>query len=250
MLDHPLDLSGTSAVEPGPWHYGADYVTVYFTGDKSKLERLVPAPFAPADGTCMAYVCEIISVSEDRPHMVSEEPERTIYREAAVGVKCLHGSAPGIYFPVMWVDTEWSLLRGLINGYSKRLADSIAMTKLHSLNPRLKPISEGTSFTGYCVKGNERTLQIRVEVERKGEVTDLISFGATFGIRKYPRTDSSQSKVAEAVEILKSNARFSDVWVGKGSVDLSLNVGEPEVIRGVTYKSGFTISGSKVLERL
>jgi hypothetical protein len=247
---HTLDLGDGSAVEPSPWHYGADYVTVYFKGEKSRLKNLVPAPFILDDGTCMAYVCEIISVSGQRPQMVSEMPERTIYMEAALGIKCLHGTSQGMYFPVMWVDSEWSLLRGLVNGYPKRLADSIVMTKLHPLNPGLKLTSKGATFAGYCVKGSETTLRIGVEVEKRGGPADLISFGSTFGMRKYPRTNPSQTNVAEAVEILRSNYRVSDVWVGTGSVALSLDVGEPEMIRGLVYRSGFTISGSRVLERL
>ncbi|HUI86064.1 MAG TPA: acetoacetate decarboxylase family protein [Nitrososphaerales archaeon] len=250
MSDHTLDLSERSAVEPGPWHYGADYVTVYFKGERSKLEKLVPAPFMLADGTCMAYVCEIVSVSDERPQLASEYPERTLYREAAVGVKCTHRDSPGIYFPVMWVDTEWSLLRGLSNGYSKRLADRIVMTRLHPLNPAQKPVSGGTVFTGFCVKGDQRTLRVKVTVERQGGVSDLVSFGKTYGIRKYPATDSSQSRVAEAVDIPKSNSRSSDIWVGSGVVETTLDVGSTEVTRGAVYRSGFTIGGSKVLARL
>lgn len=250
MSSHPLDLAESSAVEPGPWHYGADYAAVYFVGDRSRLKDLIPRPFTLADGTCMAYVCEIISVSGSRPQVVSEDPDRTIYREAALGIGCAHGVSQGIYFPVMWVDTEWSLLRGLVNGYSKRLADRIVLTKLHPLNPGLKPVSEGASLSGYCVKGSERVLRVRVDIERRGDASDLVSFGPTFGIRKYPTTDPTQSGVAEAVEILKSNSRFSDVWVGNGSAELSLDLGELKPYRGVVYRSGFTISGSKVLERL
>lgn len=250
VSDHPLDLSDGSAVEPGPWHYGADYITVYFRGEVSKLEKLLPALFPVADGTCMAYVCEIVSVSEGGSRIASEEPERTFYREAALGIRCFHQNDQGIYFPVMWVDTEWSLLRGLVNGYSKRLADKIVMTKVHPLNPGQKPLSKGTAMTGYCVKGGQRTLLVRANLERAGEPTDLVPFGRTYGMRKYPTTDSSQSKVAEAVEILKSNTKFSDVWIGSGSVETSLEVGKAEIIRAATYKSGFTISGSRVLERL
>lgn len=250
MSNHPLDLSESSAVEPGPWHYGADYAAVYFTADTSKLKELVPRPFAPVDGTCMAYVCEIISVSSSRPEIASDDPDRAIYKEAALGIRCSYGATRGIYFPVMWVDTEWSLLRGLVNGYSKRLADRIVLTKLHPLNPGLKPVSEGTSFSGYCVKGSEIVLRVRVDIEKRGDAVDLVAFGPTFGIRKYPTTDSTQSGVAEAVEILKSNSRFSDVWVGSGSAVLSFDLGELRPYRGAVYRSGFTISGSKVLERL
>ena len=250
MSHHPLDLSDESAVEPGPWHYGADYVTVYFKGEAPKLSGLVPAPFRVADGTCMAYVCEIISVSEGGAAMVADEPERTVYREAALGVKCLFGDLSGIYFPVMWVDTEWSLLRGLVNGYSKRLADKIVMTKLHPLNPGLEPLGAGASVTGYCVKGAERTLRVHVKIEKPGGAPDLVSFGRTFGLRRYPTTDSSQSGVAEAVEIQKSGTKFSEVWTGAGAVEAAMDVGRTEAIRGAVYKSGFTISGSRVLQRL
>ncbi|MDG6965934.1 MAG: hypothetical protein JRM75_04640, partial [Nitrososphaerota archaeon] len=41
MLDHPLVPGPTSAVEVGPWHYGADYIAVYFRGERAALAGLV-----------------------------------------------------------------------------------------------------------------------------------------------------------------------------------------------------------------
>jgi len=248
MLDHPLVPGGSSAIEKGPWHYGANYVAVYFDGERIKLSDLVPKPFEIGDGRCMAYVCEIVSVSDSGAEMVASEPDRTIYQEAAVGVKCSYRGKPGVYFPIMWVNSEWSLLRGLLNGYQKRLADKIAMTKLHPLNPGLKPIAPGTQMGGFCVKGSERTLSLRVIVRKEGAPADLPSFGVTYGRRVFPRTDESQDVVQEAVEILKSNSRTSDVWLGDGSLETTLSVGEPRAVLGAVYKSGFTISGSKVLD--
>ncbi len=250
MLDHPLVPGQTSAIEKGPWHYGADYVAVYFKGDPSKLSDLVPRPFKVGDGKCVAYVCEIISVSDSGAGMVATQPDRTVYQEAAVGVRCSFGDKNGLYFPVMWVSTEWALLRGLLNGYQKRLADKIALTKLHELNPGLRPLGRGTTESGYCVKGGERSLSVRVEVEREGTPQDLPSLGSTFGMRRFPQTDGSQGSVYEAVEILKSNSRVGSVWLGGGLFETTLEVGEPKVTLGAVYKSGFTISGSKVLARL
>jgi len=249
MLDHPLVPGDTSAVEKGPWHYGADYVTVYFEADVSKLSRLVPRPFEVETRSCMAYVCEIVSVSDSAAEMVSTSPERTLYYEAAVGVNCRFRDKIGIFFPVMWVTTEWSLLRGLINGYQKRLADRISLTKLHPLNPGLGSITAGTKFAGFCVKGIETTLSVKVEVQKRGVPSDLPTFGSTFGLRRFPRTDASQESVDEPVEILKSNSRVSDVWIGKGTVQTSLDIGSPVSLSGAIYKSGFTISGSRVLGR-
>ncbi len=249
MIDHPLSPGDTSAIEKGPWHYGADYVTIYFRGETAKLADLVPSPFEVGDGQCMAYVCEIISVSNSGADLVASEPDRTVYQEAAVGVKCSFKGKAGVYFPVMWVTSEWSLLRGLVNGYQKRLADRIALTKLHPLNPGLKPPAPGVKFAGFCVKGGQRTLSVNVSIERQGEPSDLPGFGATYGMRVFPQTDRGQASVKEAVEVSKSNSRVSDVWLGQGSLETTLDVGRPTQLSGAVYRSGFTISGSKVLGR-
>ena len=247
MLDHPMVPGHSSAIEKGPWHYGADYIAVYFDADPSKLRELVPRPFEVGDGTCIAYVCEIVSVGESNPDLVSSRPDRTTYQEAAIGVKCTFGGKPGVFYPVMWVTTEWSLLRGILNGYQKRLADGIYMTKLHPLNPALKPVASGAKFGGFCVKGPETTLSLEVTVEKAGSPSDLPAFGAVFGARRLPRTDPSQQAVDEPVEVLKSNSRVSDVWLGSGSVKTTLSVGIIHPVSAAVYKSGFTISGSKAL---
>jgi hypothetical protein len=248
VLDHPLSPGSSSAIEKGPWHYGADYVAVYFRADQSALARLLPEPFAVDGGLCIAYVCEIVSVGDSSPEMASTRPDRTIYHEAAIGVKCTAGGRGGVFYPVMWVTTEWSLLRGILNGYQKRLADRISMTRLHPLNPGLKPIGPGSELGGFCVKGPETTLELKVRIEKQGSGGDLPSFGATFGMRRFPRTDPTQGAVDEAVEILKSNSRVSDVWLGSGEVTTVLGVGKSEPILGACYRSGFTISGSKALK--
>ena len=249
LLGHPMDPGPTSAIEKGPWHYGADYVASYFEGDPSKLRDLLPVDFEVDDGRCMAYVCEIVSIPEGDPEAVATHPDRTLYHEAALGIGCRFGAVRGIFFPVMWVTTEWSLLRGLLNGYQKRLADKIYMTKLHPLNPGLKPLGPGTKLSGFCIKGLETTLSLEVTIENKGTSGDLPSFGRTFGLRMFPRTAAAQSEVREPVEILKSNAGFSDVWLGTASLETTLDVGTPKHLKGSFYRGGFTISGSKPLRR-
>jgi acetoacetate decarboxylase len=249
MPDHPLSPGDSSGVERGPWHYGADYVSVHFQGDPKRLQHLLPSPFTVSGGQGVAYVCEIVSVNDADPEMVAREPDRTTYQEAAVGLKCRLGDKTGVFYPVMWVSTEWALLRGLINGYQKRLADKISMTRIHPLNPKLMPIGEGSEMGGFCVKGSKTTLRVEVRLERRGEPADLPSFGVTFGRRFFPRTDASQGFISEAVEILKSNSRTTDVWLGKGTFESSLDLGRPKVLLGTSYRAGFTISGSRVLSR-
>jgi hypothetical protein len=49
------------------------------------------------------------------------------------------------------------------------------------------------------------------------------------------------------VQILKSNSRVSDVWLGTGTFRSVLDLGALRPVSGAVYRSGFTISGSKVL---
>lgn len=234
-------------MERGPWHYGADYIAVYFEADPDSLRGLLPSQFDPEPGPSIAYICEIVSVGEAGAGMVATRPDRTTYHEAAVGIRCSFREKKGVFYPIMWVTTEWSLLRGILNGYQKRLADRIAMTKLHPLNPGLGPVAVGTELGGFCVKGPETTLSLRVRVGRVGSPNDLQTFGSTFGMRRFPGTDPSQSSLEEPVEISKSGTVVSDVWVGSGSVATSLDIGGLRPVSGAIYRSGFTISGSVAL---
>ncbi|MDG6901291.1 MAG: hypothetical protein JRM80_04955 [Nitrososphaerota archaeon] len=55
--------------------------------------------------------------------------------------------------------------------------------------------------------------------------------------------------MAEAVEVMKSNAKVADVWLGEASLDSRLDLGKTKVKGGAVYKSGFTMSGSRVLAK-
>ncbi len=237
-----------SIVDRGPWHYGVDYLAVYFKSNPKVLQRLLPNFFKVGDGVCVAYVSEFVSVSESNLHAPFSEPEKTLYKEAAIGVGCTWKGRRGVYFPIMWVDQVWSLARGWLNGYAKRLAERIVMTKLHPLNPRLKPLSRGTNLAGYCVNDGIKVLQVKVRVDGKGDAHDLVKFGATFGVRRFPRTHNSQLGAEEPVEVIRYNSSNSDIWVGKGEFEAAGLEASSVTLKGLHYKSGFSIGGAKVLK--
>ncbi|MDA4129027.1 MAG: acetoacetate decarboxylase family protein [Thaumarchaeota archaeon] len=246
---HPLEPAPGGLVEPGPWHYGADYIGVYFKAERETLQALLPKGLQVGDGTCLAYVCEIISYSENGSHDANQDPERTQYGEAAYGIGCSFKGNPGIYFPLMWVDKVWSLARGWFNGYAKRYAEKVIMTKFHPLNPYMVSAREDSELSGYASSGGEKVFSLRVKLLKRGEKADLVNFGATYGLRRFPRTSEGQVQVNELVEVQKYNARTSDVWSGEGKVWFSgiEEMGELNMVRGVMYRSGFSISGAKVL---
>jgi hypothetical protein len=234
---HPLEPLPGGLVEPGPWHYRADYLSVYFRADKGRLQQVLPRGLAVGDGTCLAYVCKIRSSSEGGLPQNQSDPGLTVYGEAAYGVGCSFEGKTGIFFPVMWVDKAWSLARGWLNGYSKNYADVIQMS------------GEGNSWSGNATSGGTTVLSIETVTENRGDKSDLLNFGATFGRRRFPKTDESQSEVDELVEIVKASGGISDVRTGSGRLQLDPRegLGDLEVVCGLAYKSEFTISGAKVL---
>ncbi len=246
-----------SIVDEGPFHWGIDYITVYFKGDTASLQHLLPEGLKIADGSGIAYVGEFISVSEKNPESVHIDPAQTVYHEAALGVACNFQGKPGLYFVYMWVDKDWSLIRGWLNGYPKKLADEIAMTKLHPLNPLTGGIRAGSRLTGYATRHGHRIFTVKVKINRQGSADDTIRFGSTYGLRLFPATDPSQTPVRELVEVTKTSPQVDNVWIGDGDLNLGTPPGEElellqpyEIKYGCVYRTGFTISGAKVLKKL
>lgn len=249
--------SGRAAlVDEGPFHWGIDYVTVYFEGEQDSLQKLLPEGLKIADGTGIAYIGEFLSVSEKCPESVYTDPTQTLYHEAAIGLACSHEGRPGLCFVFMWVDKDWSLIRGWLNGYPKKIADEIVMTKLHPLNPLTGGIKVGSRLSGYAVRHGSQVFSVGVRVDRKGSAEDVVRFGATYGMRLFPSTDPTQTAVQELVEVSRSNLRVDNVWVGEGQLNLGSAPGEElELLQplrvkfGCVYQTGFTISGAKVLSK-
>ena len=246
-----------SVVEEGPWHYGIDYITVYFRADADLLQRLLPEKLRVVDGTAVAYVSEFVSVSERNPEAYFTDPAQTIYREAGIGVMCRYGEKTGVFYPFMWVDRDWAMIRGWLNGYPKKIADEILMTRFHKHNKLVGFPRPGVKMLGYCVRHGFRVLTVEVELEREGSGEDLIRFGSTFGLRHFPTTGENQTGIKELVEVVKTNTQASEIWVGKGRLTLGNSPAEEmdyvkptEIIKGLHYKAGFIIEGAKVLEKL
>jgi acetoacetate decarboxylase len=257
VYPHSLALGHrASLIQEAKWHYGADYIAAYYRVDGREAARLLPPPLK-AEGLAVAYVTEIVSLSEADPEAFYENPAQTAYREAAIGLACSFEGRPGIYFPCMWVDRDWSMARGLLNGYPKKIADDISMSRPHPLNGLIGGLRPGLRLGGYCVRQGRRLLSLRVSLERKGGEADVKRFGSVYGLRLFPRTHESQAEVRELVEVLRESRGLGEVWVGRAELEVGEARNEElgplrplEVLYGLWYSAGFTIWGAKVLKRL
>ncbi len=246
-----------SVVEEGPWSYGADYIAVYFRAEKEGLAKLIPDSLEVVDGTVSAYIARIVGVSESNPDAYFLDPAQTVYHEAGIAVACKYGDKRGFFCPCMWVDNDTSLIRGWINGHPKKLADRILTSWLHPLNPLVGGPRPGVNVSGFCTRHGDRLLTLQIKLQKQGGSSDLANFGSPFALRHFPPTHESQTNVNEVVELIRYSAKVENVWVGDGEVRLGSSPSEEleyirpsEVLRGVSYSTGFTIRGAKVLKKI
>jgi acetoacetate decarboxylase len=133
----PLSPKGrTSLVDPPPWHYGGEVMHLNFMADPKRVKALLPEPLemgsSPGEGA--VWFVEWVSVSESNLDLSFVNPERSIYRECIVMIRCHFKGEPGYYVPYIWVDNDFTLMRGFVQGFPKKLG-RVHITKLHDLTP-------------------------------------------------------------------------------------------------------------------
>src|SRR3984885_12458702 len=75
------------------------------------------------------------------------DPVRSQYREFYIALACQLGDQPVARCPFCWVDKDFSLVRGLIQGYPKKMG-SIAMTRAFSVGQATPGTAKGSQFGG------------------------------------------------------------------------------------------------------
>ena len=245
-----------SLVDDGLYGWGADMLVTYLRCDPDRLQALLPPGLTVADGLCMAYIGAFQCASEDRPDAMLLNPAGAVYNEAALSIACSYGDKKG-YFPAfVWVDKEWSLIRGWLNGYPKKTGN-ITLARPHSYNPMMPGLRKGAVAGGICSRHGFTLMRMGLKLTRPGGASDLQSRPATFGHRHFPALHPTQTVVSELVEVNRSDLTVGDIWVGEPTFELGSApdeamecFGDHEVIAGVTYSYGFRIGGATLLERI
>jgi acetoacetate decarboxylase len=231
-------------------------LAVYFRADEPKLRELLPRPLELDGGLVMAYIGQFHSASEQRPVDMLRNPDGAQYRETGLWIACSYRGRPGWFPGFVWVDKEWSLLRGWMNGYPKKLAE-VVFARPHVLNPVTRRLGEGAVAAGICTRHGHTLVRLGLTVKRAAQKTELQSRPATYGHRHWPALHESQTVVSELVEVNRSDLVVSDVWAGEPYFELGTAPDEEleyfsprEILAGFTYSYGFRIAGAKVLEKL
>ena len=141
-----------SLLPPPPWHYSGELLTVEYRTDAAAVAELLPDPLTPvADdedpGAVAVIWADWQSCSDSGDELL--DPVRAQYKECFVVVRCRYRDRVFSRCVYIWVDKDIALVRGLHQGYPKKLGD-IWMTRpvtVGRAGPRLEP---GGRFGATC----------------------------------------------------------------------------------------------------
>jgi acetoacetate decarboxylase len=221
--------------------------------DPARVAELAPPGFEPrADGGCSFVFCEWASAA-DRDPRVKDDPAKGQYKEAYV---VLHGSfegRPAGRVPYIWVDSELSLLRGLIQGFPKKLG-VIEMTRAVEIGKGGARKAPGERFAAHVSSLGRRLATLSVTLEDTPQGVFPGGGAPLVHTRLWPSLEGETPAVHELSFVSVADVEFGKFWRGAAQLEFGSSEFEevdlltPRTVGpGWVYPMAFSVVGGKTL---
>ncbi|WP_263772926.1 acetoacetate decarboxylase family protein [Propionivibrio soli] len=139
----PFTTTGVSAlVPPPPWHYAGWLINVEFSFDRDRARSLVPETAGSPTGTGCVHFADWQACTDGHELL---DPILAQYRETIVVLELERPDGSHcMYCPAIWVDQDVSLLRGLLQGWPKKMGSTWLTRSLPIDHPAAAPLRAGT----------------------------------------------------------------------------------------------------------
>ncbi|HEY1317215.1 MAG TPA: acetoacetate decarboxylase family protein, partial [Gaiella sp.] len=166
----PRTPEGRSSLVPyPPWHYVGAFLVVDYWADPEQAVAFLPEGIDPHPdpGRCAFVAADWQSCSADGEELL--DPSRSQYKEVFVVVNGLLDGEEVTTCAYIWVDRDFALARGWIQGFPKKLG-SIWITRSFGLGGPADPGMEaGARFGVTCSAYERRVAEATVTLERPSE---------------------------------------------------------------------------------
>lgn len=159
----PFTQTGRSSlVPPPPWHYAGWLLNVAFSFDAPTAEPLVPpAAGRPTGQGCMHFADW--QACTDGHELL--DPVLSQYRETIVVLEIERGDGSRcMVCPAIWVDQDISLMRGLLQGWPKKMGSTWLTRSLPLHHPAAAPLHAGSRFGASLAVKDRRVAEARIEL--------------------------------------------------------------------------------------
>jgi hypothetical protein len=159
----PFTTSGRAAlVPPPPWHYAGWLLNIAFHFEASRAAPLVPPAAGRSVGTGCVHFADWQACTDGHELI---DPVLAQYRETIVvlqierpdGTRCM-------YCPSIWVDQDISLLRGLLQGWPKKMGSTWLTRSLPLDHPAAAPLRAGSKLGASLAVKDRRVLEAHATI--------------------------------------------------------------------------------------
>ena len=214
-------------------------------------------------GLGQVWLSSAIAFGKGEEDLISINPERVFYKECVISVGCRFKGREALMISYIWVDKDFTLIRGWIQGFPKRLGNiqlSFEKRHLYAMNAALGEFGDGTRVRGYIESHGERLVTGTATLGRKITPDELAApcKRGFMQIQHFPDIElGSQRPLVNRLVDHSVDVRFGDIWEAR---DVSLTFGESEIEelhmlqpREITsaylVNIGITVRGARVLHQ-
>lgn len=252
---YPRSVSGQATVlPPPPWYYAGDLLTVEFRADPKAVAALLPAPLAPAaeDPGAVALIwADWQSCGASQAEML--DPVRAQYKECFAVVRCSFEGRTYSRCIYIWVDKDFSLLRGIHQGYPKRMG-SIHMTRPHPFAPAPQ-VAAGGRFGATLAANDRRLAEAVISLAQPCERNGFVNGHPMAHHRWLPAIDGKGDAHAELIESGAASFQGNPPWAAKveqfklydSPIEELAQLEPREIIGGYYRQIGVVWNGGKSL---
>jgi acetoacetate decarboxylase len=251
----PLSPDGRAGiVPPPPWHYSGDFLIVEYRADPAAVAALLPPELDPAEeepGAVAAIFADWQSCSDDGHELI--DPIQSQYREFFLVVACRYEGRPASRCVYIWVDKDFAMYRGWIQGFPKKLG-SIHMTRIFDAGRATPRVEAGARFGATCAANDRQIARAVVTLRRVSETGPTVNDPPMHNTRHFPAYSGLRPDVFELVRAGGRDRDASEIWEGDAELRLYDDTLEDlaaiaplEVGKGFRFSFGYTVEGGEVL---
>lgn len=220
----PRSPEGRASLVPRPpWHYVGDFLVIEYWADPDAVRAVLPPGLEPHPdpGRCAALFVDWQSCTDAGGELL--DPARSQYREFFIVVNALLDGEEVTTCPYIWVDRDFALARGWIQGFPKKLG-SIWITRTFGLECRPDPgIGPGAAFGGTLAAGERRLAEGAVTLERLALSGPTHNGPPLVNVRHFPRLAAGRHDEPAVHELVRARSRdraSSPIWEGSATLAL------------------------------
>lgn len=255
----PRTPKGISSMVPHPpWHYVGDILAVEFTAEIEKIAPYLPEGLECSTDQCTAYFVDWQYSSETGQDYL--DPAYSQYQETIILVSANYKGQDVAYCPYIWVNQDKALLRGLIQGWPKKLGDTW-VTRSYPLASKASPVlGKGGQFGAALSENGRRLAEARITLAETTDQLPSPTFAGAVLVRYFPHLTQDRHDdpaVHELVQLKSRDVSISPIWKGNAELTFFENPHNEltdlkpiSVLNGFRFTATITVDDLLMLETL